>query len=154
MNNPDHFELLSAYLDRELSPEENRKVEQWLNYDPQAQKIYQHLSRLRYHLQHHPAPASSFSAEELTQQVVTKSRQQTWQQVAFWGKRTLLAIFITVTSGTLAWTNSSSFRLADSSQSEPSSNSALMISVDRPIMEIPVAPNSSSFETLENSSYP
>jgi anti-sigma factor RsiW len=137
MNHQDHFELLSAYLDRELTPEENQQVEQWLNNDPQAQQTYKHLSQLRYHLQTNPTPPPSYAPEQLTQQVVTQSQKQTWQAVTFWGKRALLAVFITVTSGTLAWTTSPSFRLADSTPSEQSPNAALMISVDQPIMDIP-----------------
>ncbi len=153
MNNPDHFELLSAYLDRELTPEENEKVEQWLNKDPQAQKNYQHLLQLRYHLQKATVPSTSFSTEQLTQQVVTQSQKQTWQEVKFWGKRALLGLFIAFTSGTLAWTTSPSFRLADLSSSEEAPNSTLMISVDQPIMEIPATPQSPSSGNLEESSY-
>ncbi|MFP4133643.1 MAG: anti-sigma factor family protein [Halothece sp.] len=146
MKNPDHFELLSAYLDRELTPEENEKVEQWLNKDPQAQKNYQHLLQLRYHLQKAPIPSSSFSAEQLTEQVVTQSQQQTWQQVNFWGKRALVAVLIAFTSSTLAWTTSPSFRLANLSPSEEAPNSNLMISVDQPIIDIPATPQSPSSE--------
>lgn len=153
MNKPDHFELLSAYLDRELTPEENEKVEQWLTRDPQAQKTYQHLLQLRYHLQKTPVPPTSFSAEQLTEQVVTESQQQTWQEVKFWGKRALLGLFIAFTSGTLAWTTSPSFRLADLSPSEEAPNSTLMISVDQPIMEIPATPQSPSSGNLKESSY-
>lgn len=153
MKNPDHFELLSAYLDRELTPEENEQVEQWLNKDYQAQKNYQHLLQLRYHLQKSAVPSSSFSAEHLTQQVVTQSQHQTWQKVKFWGKRALLGGLIAFTSGTLAWTTSSSFRLAELSPSEEAPNSTLMISVDQPIMEIPATPNSTSSSNLEESSY-
>ncbi|RZM82885.1 anti-sigma factor family protein [Leptolyngbya iicbica] len=43
----DRFELLSAYLDGEVSPEERRLVVFWLDEDPEAQCLYQRLLQLR-----------------------------------------------------------------------------------------------------------
>jgi anti-sigma factor RsiW len=43
----DRFELLSAYLDNEISPEDRRLVNFWLVEDPEIQQVYQHLLRLR-----------------------------------------------------------------------------------------------------------
>ncbi|MDA0672504.1 MAG: zf-HC2 domain-containing protein [Cyanobacteria bacterium] len=43
----DRFELLSAYLDGEVTPDERRLVEQWLQEDAVAQCLYQRLLHLR-----------------------------------------------------------------------------------------------------------
>jgi hypothetical protein len=43
----DRFELLSAYLDGEVSPEERRLVTTWLADDPETQCLYQRLLHLR-----------------------------------------------------------------------------------------------------------
>ncbi len=43
----DRFELLSAYLDGEVSPEERRLVTVWLDEDPETQCLYQRLLQLR-----------------------------------------------------------------------------------------------------------
>ncbi|WP_204140144.1 anti-sigma factor [Halomicronema sp. CCY15110] len=43
----DRFELLSAYLDGEVSPDERRLVVFWLDEDPEAQCLYQRLLQLR-----------------------------------------------------------------------------------------------------------
>lgn len=43
----DRFELLSAYLDGEVAAEERRRVEQWLDEDPDTQCLYQRLLQLR-----------------------------------------------------------------------------------------------------------
>lgn len=43
----DRFELLSAYLDGEVSPEERRLVTTWLDEDPATQCLYQRLLQLR-----------------------------------------------------------------------------------------------------------
>lgn len=43
----DRFELLSAYLDGEVSPEERRLVTVWLDKDPETQCLYRRLLQLR-----------------------------------------------------------------------------------------------------------
>lgn len=43
----DRFELLSAYLDGEVSPDERRLVATWLDEDPEAQCLYRRLLQLR-----------------------------------------------------------------------------------------------------------
>ncbi|MGD1860241.1 MAG: anti-sigma factor family protein [Leptolyngbyaceae cyanobacterium] len=43
----DRFELLSAYLDGEVSPDERRLVATWLDKDPEAQCLYRRLLQLR-----------------------------------------------------------------------------------------------------------
>ncbi|MEO1093631.1 MAG: zf-HC2 domain-containing protein [Cyanobacteria bacterium J06638_28] len=48
----DRFELLSAYLDGEVSPEERRLVTTWLAEDDTTQCLYRRLLSLRQGLQH------------------------------------------------------------------------------------------------------
>ena len=43
----DRFELLSAYLDGEVSPEERRLIMSWLDQDLETQCLYQRLLQLR-----------------------------------------------------------------------------------------------------------
>lgn len=43
----DRFELLNAYVDGELPPEERRMVLDWMNSDPKAKCLYNRLMRLR-----------------------------------------------------------------------------------------------------------
>jgi hypothetical protein len=43
----DRFELLSAYLDGEVTPDERRMVLNWMNSDPQAKCLYNRLMCLR-----------------------------------------------------------------------------------------------------------
>ncbi|MFH7244156.1 MAG: anti-sigma factor family protein [Spirulina sp.] len=46
----DRFELLSAYLDGEVTPEERRLVQTWLHNDPTAKCLYNRLMALRHGL--------------------------------------------------------------------------------------------------------
>lgn len=59
----DRFELLSAYLDGEVTPDENRLVATWLSEDPETQCLYRRLLMLRQAMRRMPidvaAPAKS-----------------------------------------------------------------------------------------------
>ncbi|WP_218082895.1 anti-sigma factor family protein [Anthocerotibacter panamensis] len=61
-----HFERLSAYLDGELSPQECRAVEAWLQSNPEAQQSYCRLRRLSCALDYVPAgPGTEIDPERL-----------------------------------------------------------------------------------------
>ena len=68
----DRFELLSAYVDNELSLAERKQVEQWLESDPEMQRQYRALSALSRSFQSMPAPATSTDTDELLDAVFTK----------------------------------------------------------------------------------
>ncbi|MEM7066612.1 MAG: hypothetical protein AAF572_26040 [Cyanobacteria bacterium P01_B01_bin.77] len=50
------FELLSAYLDDEVTAKERQLVAQWLRDDPSIQKMYQQLLMLRQAIRTSPVP--------------------------------------------------------------------------------------------------
>lgn len=68
----DRFELLSAYVDNELSVTERKKVEQWLESDPEMQRQYRALSALSRSFQSMPAPATVTDTDELLDAVFTQ----------------------------------------------------------------------------------
>ncbi|MCS7031470.1 MAG: zf-HC2 domain-containing protein [Gloeomargarita sp. SKYG116] len=69
---PDRFELLSAYLDGEASPEERALVEHWLATDPELQRLYRQLVNLHELCQGLPAPSLGMSADEVVTGVLTR----------------------------------------------------------------------------------
>lgn len=138
MNSQQRFELLSAYLDRELTAENTEKVEEWLTRDQQAQETYKNLLRLRYHIQRVPVYSSHHSSETLAKKVVSKANNKTLKQILFLGGGTMVALFITMMSGTFSWMNSSSTRLTRSDYSDLPSDT-LTITLDQPVVEIPIA---------------
>ena len=140
MKNRQHFELLSAYLDRELPPKEEEKVEAWLINDPEAQKTYKNLLKIRYRLRQLPAPWSKPSSQVLSREVITKAENYQFMELLFWGGGTIVALLITIMSGVLSWNSSPSDRFADA---EVKSSEALMISINQPIVEKPIVPVSS-----------
>ncbi|MEM6251438.1 MAG: hypothetical protein AAF821_00820 [Cyanobacteria bacterium P01_D01_bin.156] len=55
------FELLSAYMDDEVTSEERQLVTQWIKDDPVVQQMYQQLLMLRQAIRRAPIPMSETS---------------------------------------------------------------------------------------------
>ena len=53
----DRFELLSAYIDHEVTADERRQVESWINEDPAFAKMHRRMTKLQLGFKHLPAPA-------------------------------------------------------------------------------------------------
>jgi Putative zinc-finger len=68
----DRFELLSAYLDGEVTADERRQVETWLTEDATMQQLYKRLLKLQQGFQAIPAPAPSQPVDLAIAQVMKK----------------------------------------------------------------------------------
>jgi anti-sigma factor RsiW len=62
----DRFELLSAYLDGEVTAAERRQVDDWLAHDEAVQRLHQRLVQLRHGFQNAAAPAMAQVPVEAT----------------------------------------------------------------------------------------
>ena len=67
------FELLSAYMDGEVSSSERRQVEHWLETDTKVKCLYSRLIKLRNGMRAMPIPASERSVEETLERVCQKA---------------------------------------------------------------------------------
>lgn len=67
----EQFELLSAYLDDEVTPAERQQVEMWLATDSRVQAVYQNLGGLSRSITQVPVPPSA-SVEQTVQAVMAK----------------------------------------------------------------------------------
>jgi anti-sigma factor RsiW len=72
----DRFELLSAYLDGEVTAAERREVEAWLASDATAAQLHNRLLKLRRGFQALPTPAPSQPVELAITQVFKKIDQR------------------------------------------------------------------------------
>lgn len=72
----DRFELLSAYLDGEVTASERRQVEVWLASDHQTQRLYSRLLTLRQGLQTLPITQSHQTVDQLVDQVTARVEQR------------------------------------------------------------------------------
>ena len=130
---PDDFELLSAYIDRELSPLETKQVQTRLDNNPEFKKLYTQLLALQNQLNHSVAPSSEKSVEEITAGVfraIDRTRRRRRKFV--WGGTAIAATFLATISGLVPF----SPRMAEVDRGN--SNSVMLaVAVDRPAINIP-----------------
>jgi anti-sigma factor RsiW len=144
----DRFELLSAYLDGEVTVAERRQVEQWLATDPSVQNLYARLLKLRQVMRVSPVPVPEQSAEQVSQKVFEKlNRRQ--RLIKAWGGVAIAAVFVGVLSSLAPPVPLATHQLAleQPTTSPDVSSDALMIALDQPIIEIPKTPVEPSVES-------
>lgn len=156
----DRFELLSAYIDGEVTAAQKEQVQQWLNEDPSFQQLHQRLLRLNYGFQSLPMPMATQSPQQITNQVFERIENNRWQKIAFWGGTAIAAL----TVGMVSWliqdqktlipqiaeqTNSVEETMPIAANDNPSNEPSLMIAINRPVIPIPKAPQPTD-ENWEN----
>lgn len=138
MQKRDRFELLSAYLDGEVSAQERRQVEIWLATDAQVQSLYKRLLRLRQIIRTMPVPTSEQPVEETVTQVFKRLNRRR-KQMLVWGggaiAATVVAAFSGVFGGSNGWGPQFARNPIPTADAEP-----LTIALNQPIIEIPKAP--------------
>lgn len=130
------FQLISAYVDGEVTSAERSEVQQLLATDPDAKRLYNRLLMLRQAFRTMPVPPTEQPAQELVQQVFSKIDRRRNRRKFVWGGAALAAMFVSAVS--MIVPNGSSPELKIAEQTEP-----LRIAVNRPLLEIPLAPVSS-----------
>ncbi|MCW6035524.1 hypothetical protein K4A83_04445 [Spirulina subsalsa FACHB-351] len=134
----DRFELISAYLDGEANPAERKRVQQWLDTDPECQRLYRRLLKLRNGIQSLPTPAPAQSAETLANQVIAKVRQRERHRAFVWGGSAIAALVVGAVSTLLPGEGAFAPRMAWNRLAEPGQTEELMIALNQPLVEIPV----------------
>ncbi len=144
----DRFELLSAYLDGEVSPAERRQVESWLATDPVVQKLYDRLLRLRQGLTTLPIPPSPQPVEETVQAVLARVDRRP-RNLLFLGGAAIAALFIGAVSSVVPSDSPLLPQFARSNQPTPTAE-PLMVALDHPVIEIPKAAVSATEQRPES----
>lgn len=152
----DRFELLSAYLDGEVSVEERQQVQYWLDNDPQIKKIYLQLSRLHNGIGNIPMPQETISPKELSERVLQNiDSTKRKRQISLWGGGAIAALVLaTISNLFIGGGNAPTLRLAESSEQEGVPAKVMVaVAVNKPAVIIPkTAISSTEEELLENSS--
>lgn len=157
----DRFELLSAYLDGEVTASERRQVEEWLANDDSVQCLYQRLLKLRQGVKSMPIPVSQLSPEVTFQQVWKRLRSRT-QLSWLVGGAAVAACVIGSISGLIPG-NTTKLQLAQqkiqpiAATTQPAAPaSPLMVALNNPVIEIPktavaspITPVNDESKTLE-----
>ena len=154
MNNTerDRFELLSAYLDGEVTAVERQQVQQWLDNDPQVQQLHNRLLKLRQGIQTLPIPQAEQSPQQVEQQVFQRLERRRLRRIMLWSSGAIAAVFVGAVSSFLGGNNSLTPKLVQSpppSSPEIASDS-LMIAINQPVVKIPKAPIASPIENGDN----
>ena len=148
MQKRDRFELLSAYLDGEVTAAERRQVQEWLDTDPQVQRLYKRLLKLREGLTIMSAP-QSVPVQQTVDAVFAKLDRRRPTRALRWGGVAIAALFVGALATVLPGRDSFVPQLASS----PTPNSEpLMVALNEPLVNIPKAAVTSPIKSLPHSS--
>ena len=156
MEKRDRFELLSAYLDGEVTATESRQVEEWLKNDASAQRLYIRLLNLRRGLRTLPVPKAPESPEARVEQVLKRVRH-CYRPMWIMGSAALADCVIGAVSGLVS---GGDFHKQQLAQQQPVnftpgtkkpgvSTSPLMVALNNPVIEIPKAAIASPEPSVE-----
>ncbi|XGV99214.1 MAG: anti-sigma factor [Leptolyngbya sp. BL-A-14] len=142
----DRFELLSAYLDGEVTAAERKLVEEWLVNDPSIQRLHSRLLKLRHGLQQMPVPTTAQSTEQTVNEVFARLERKPKLSLV-WGGAAIAALFVgAIVSNLLPGTQAPTPQIAKNSQQpvietpQANTNEVLLVALDKPLVDIPKAP--------------
>ena len=132
------FELLSAYLDGEVTSEQRQQVQNLLNQDPEIQALYQRLLSLREGFHNLPTPAPEYNSQQLSNAVFAKIDRRK-QQKRKWliGGGAIAAVVITTIGGIMNQNRLGVQFAQDESNTLISSEESLIIALNEPIIDLP-----------------
>ncbi|WP_048320352.1 anti-sigma factor family protein [Crocosphaera watsonii] len=132
-NQFERFELLSAYMDGELTAEERKQVQQWLDSDPEFHELYKQLLRVQRETPTLKVPESSISVDDLSQGVFDTIDRQDGR------KRGLIASALGIAAVIVGSITHISLQdgLFPRYARTNGDNQALTIALNRPAVEIP-----------------
>lgn len=135
------FELLSAYLDGEVTAEQRQEVQELLSNDPEIQCLYRRLLYLRQEINNLPIPKSEYSAQELSEAVFAKvDKQNKQRKIWLWSGGAIAAVLLTAVGSIFNDNRTPLLQMAQENQ-PTSNNDSLIIALNEPIIEIPVKDN-------------
>jgi anti-sigma factor RsiW len=132
------FELLSAYLDGEVTAAERRQVQEWLERDGEIQHQYAQLLRLRQVIQSLPLPLERVPVEETIERVFIRLNRFRFRRLVVVGGSAIAAMAIGALASVFSGSQSPVPQLARSPVTptvEESPN--LMVALNAPPIEIP-----------------
>ncbi len=159
MEKRDCFELLSAYLDGEVTATERRQVEEWLSTDASIKCLYKRLLNLRQGLQNIPVPTGNQSSATTVEQVLARVNRR-YQLSWLFGGAAVAACILGAISGLFPGNSSRMLEIATTppaaeltpkATDQTSAESPLMVALNNPVIEIPktaVAPTQKPVNNL------
>lgn len=146
----DRFELISAYLDGEVTADERRQVEAWLDNEPEVQALYERLLKLHQGFEMMPIPVATVSVEETIDAVFSQlDKKEKPRLILLWGGAgAIAAMFVAAISSLLSGGDSLVPQLVQSPQHTVSPISSpqqaavapIRMALDQPVVNIPKKP--------------
>jgi len=145
----DRFELVSAYLDGEVTASERQQVQEWLANDPEVKGMYSRLVMIRGGMQTLTVPQSQRSVQQTTQRVFAEIDRRQNKRRVVWGGAAIAALFVGAISSRQLMSQMAQAPVPEA----PVAPAPLMVALNRPVIEIPkaavAAPAQSVNSTLE-----
>lgn len=141
----DRFELLSAYLDGEVTAAERQQVETWLATDPKIQQLHTRLLTLRHEMQVFGTmqPPASAAVDDTVVEVMQRLDRRP-RRVVRWGGAAIAATLIGAVTLVLSPVGRSPSGQYAETPAPSSSSTALQIALDAPVIDIPTIESDSS----------
>lgn len=141
------FELLSAYLDGEVTSEQRQQVQELLNQDLQTQALYKRLLNLRNSFENLPNPVPECSSQQLSTAVFAKIDRRKQKRRLLWGGGTIAAVLVTAFGAIVNQDQNPVLQIAQENNS-PNNTENLVIALNEPIIKLP--PTTSTIQETEN----
>jgi anti-sigma factor RsiW len=125
----ERFELLSAYIDNQVTPSERKQVQEWLDSDREFKRSYLHLLHIAQSIKNIPV-AATIPSEELSSRVFAKIDNQR-QNKQF---RIGLSLSVLAVLGCLLY-----IPRHFTANSTTSEGESLAIALNRPLIRLPQA---------------
>lgn len=129
------FELLSAYLDGEVTAQQRQEVQTLLHNNPEAQQLYRRLLILRQKIHNLPIPEPEYSSSELSEAVFARvdqedrHRRKRW----VWGGSAIAALVVATVSGIFSESRTPIWQMAQQDDTQEH----LIITLNEPLIELP-----------------
>lgn len=131
----DRFELLSAYLDGEVTAAERQQVEGWLASDAEVKRLYQRLLGLRQGWQNLATPQTETNVDQLVEQVFARVERRPTRKLVVAG-----AAIAAVAVGAILSLWPEQRLLSPQMATSPAPEAdELIIALDSPLIELPSA---------------
>jgi anti-sigma factor RsiW len=143
-----NFELLSAYLDGELSPTQRHQIQTWIDQDPQTKALYFKLLALQSQIQALEAPPSQKTVGEITEQVFQSLDHRRHRRRLVLGGSAIAASCLATITGLILGIIPPGLKVAQSPNSveNPSDSVMLAVALNKPAINIPKSINGYSID--------
>ncbi|MBE9223459.1 hypothetical protein IQ215_12200 [Cyanobacterium stanieri LEGE 03274] len=131
------FELLSAYLDGEVTPIQRKEVQELLAQDSEAQGLYRRLLALRQEINSLPIPQPEYTPKQVCDGVFAQLDKEEKQKKRLVIGGGAIAVTLLATIGGLFTGNRNP--IWQMAQQNSGQEDSLMIALNEPLIDLPVA---------------